>query len=132
MTVAQVEAGPEQLGHATREADRATGRRLLHRVGAPQEVVETLLVPGVLELVVRRPAVVDHGAVVVGPQDGLGHAAAAGRVDDVSRGLRPDQRVQPRGEPAHPPAGLIGHDPVGLTYGLADGLVDRLTASSGP
>src|SRR6516164_5460083 len=106
MTVTQVEAGPEQLGHATREADRPTGRRLLHRVGAPQEVVETLLVAGVLELVVRRPAVVDHGAVVVRSHEGLGHGAAAGRVDDVSRRLRADQRMQPGGQAAYPPTGL--------------------------
>ena len=33
---------------------------------------------------------------------------------------------------AHPPARLIGHHPVGLTHGLADGLVDRLAASGGP
>src|SRR5262249_2587449 len=132
MTVAQVEAGPEQLGHATREADRPTGRRLLHRVGAPQEVVETLLVRGVLELVVRRPAVVDHGAVVVEPQDGLGHGAAAGRVDDVSRRLRADQRMQPGGQAAYPPPGLIGHNPVRLAHGLADGLVHGLTTAARP
>ena len=50
-------------------------------------VVEALLVLGLLELVVRRPAVVDHGAVVVEAQDGLGHGTAAARVDDVSGGL---------------------------------------------
>ena len=59
-------------------------------------------------------------------------AAAAGRVDDVSGGLRADQRVQPGGESAHPPAGLVGHHPVGLAHGLADGLVDRLAAGGGP
>ena len=91
-----------------------------------------MLVAGILELVVRRPAIVNHGAIVVESQDGLGHGTAAGRVDDVSGGLRSDQRVQPGRVSAHPPAGLIGHDPVGLTHGLADGLVDRLAASSGP
>ena len=75
-------------------------------------VVEALLVAGVLELVVRGPAVVDHGAVVVEAQDGLGHGAAAGWVDDVSGGLRPDQCVQPGGVPAHAPAGLIRNNPV--------------------
>src|SRR5262249_52049709 len=92
----------------------------------------TLLVPGILELVVRRPAIVDHSAVVVEPQDSLGHGTAAGRVNDVSRGLRPDQRVQPGRVSAHPPSGLVGHDPVGLAHGLADGLVDRLAAGGGP
>ena len=56
-------------------------------------VIEALLVLGAHELVVRRPTVVDHGAVVVEPQDGLGHGTAAGRVDDVSSSLRSDQRV---------------------------------------
>jgi hypothetical protein len=41
-------------------------------------------VPGVLELVVRGPAVVDHRAVVVEPQDGFGHGAATGGVDDAN------------------------------------------------
>jgi hypothetical protein len=89
-------------------------------------------VPGVLELVVRRPAVVDHGAAVVEPQDGLGHGTAAGRVDDVGGDLRPDQRMQPGRVPTHAPAGLVGHHPVGLTHGLADGLVDRLAPGGGP
>ena len=74
VAVAQVQAGPEQLGHPARETDGASRRCLLHRVGAPQQVVEALLVPGVFELVVRRPAVVDHGAVVVEAQDGRGQA----------------------------------------------------------
>src|SRR5262249_36249852 len=43
-----------------------------------------------------------------------------------------DQRVQPGRVSAHPPAGLIGNHPVGLTHGLADGLVGRLAAGSGP
>src|SRR5262249_13144989 len=84
------------------------------------------------ELVVRGPAVVDQGAVVVEPQDGLGDGTATGRVDDVSGGLRPDQGVQPGRVAAHPPAGLVRHHPVRLSYGLADGLVDRLAARGGP
>src|SRR6516225_6092671 len=44
-------------------------------------MVEALLVPGALEPVVRRPAVVDHSTIVVAPQDGPGHGAAAGEVD---------------------------------------------------
>src|SRR5262249_52754870 len=95
-------------------------------------VLQALLVSGVLELVVRRPAIVDHGAVVVEPQDGLGYGTAAGRVDDGSRGLRADQRMQPDGQAAYPPTRLIGHYPVGLAHGLADGLVDGLTAAARP
>src|SRR5690348_10514681 len=87
---------------------------------------------GVLELVVRRPAVVNQGAIVVESQDVLGHDTATRRVDDVSGGLRADQRVQPSGVSSNPPAGLIGRHPIGLSHGLSDGLVDRLTASSGP
>src|SRR5215470_15158723 len=94
-------------------------------------VVEALLVPGVLEPVVRRPAVVDHGAVVVEPQDGLGHGAAAGRVDNVGGGLRSGQRVQPGALSAYPPAGLIGHHPFGLAHRPANVLVDRLAAGGG-
>src|SRR5262249_34755750 len=95
-------------------------------------MVEALLVPGVLELVVRRPAIMDHGAVVVESQDVLSHGTAARRVDDVSGGLGADQRVQPGWVSAHAPAGFIGHHPVGLSHSLADGLVDRLATSSGP
>src|SRR5262245_39733428 len=95
-------------------------------------MVEALLMKSLLELVIRGPAVVNHGAVVVEPENGLGHGTAARRVDDVCGGLWPDQGVQPRRVSAHPPARLVGHDPVGLTHGLADGLVDRLAASSGP
>jgi hypothetical protein len=95
-------------------------------------VVEALLVAGALELVVRRPAVVDHDAAVVEPQDGLGHGTARGRVDEVSGGLRADERMQSGGKPAHPPAGLVRHNPFGLANGLADGLVDRLAAGGGP
>src|SRR5262249_59231660 len=99
---------------------------------APQQVVEALLVLSVLELVVRRPAIVDHGAVVVESQDGLGHGTAAGRVDDVGGRLRADQRVQPGRVTAHAPAGLVGHYPLRLTHGLTDGLVDWLAAGGGP
>ena len=87
--------------------------------------------PGVLELVVRRPAIVDHGAAVVKSQDVLGDGTAARGVDDVSRGLLFDQRVQPGWVSAYSPAGLIRHNPVGLSHGLADGLVNRLAARGG-
>src|SRR5262249_25210212 len=113
------------------EAYSSAGRRRRHRVGTPQQMVEALLVPGILELIVRGPAVVDHGPAVVEAQDSLGHTAAAARVDDVSGGLRPHQRVLPGRASTHPPAGLIGHDPVGLTHGLADGFVGRLAAGGG-
>src|SRR5262249_34998734 len=83
------------------------------------------------EPVVRRPAIMNHGAAVVEPQDGIGHGAAAGRVDNVSRGLRPDHRVQPGGASAHSPAGLVGHYPVGLAHRLANALIDGLAARGG-
>ena len=124
VTITQVKANPEQLGYPARETDGPPWRRRLHLVGAPQQVVEALLVLRLLELVVRRPTVVDHGAVIVEPQDGRRHGAAAGRVDDVGGNLRPDQGVQPGGVPANPPAGLVGHHPRRLAHGLADGLVD--------
>ncbi len=132
VTVAQVQAGPEQFGDSTGKTYSAAGSRRRHLLAARQQVLQTLLVPGVLELVVRRPAVVDHGAVVVEPQDGLGHGAAAGRVDDVSGSLGADHGVQPGRVSTHPPAGLIEHHPVGLTHGLPDGLVDRFAAGRGP
>jgi hypothetical protein len=100
VTVPPVQAGPEQLSYATRETDRSPRRGRRHLVGAPQQVVEALLVPGALEPVVRRPAVVDHRADIVEPQDGLGDGAAAGRMNDVRGGLRPDQGVQPGRVPA--------------------------------
>src|SRR6516162_1802622 len=87
---------------------------------------------GLLELVVRRPAVVDHGAVVVESQDVLGHGTAARRVDDVGGGLRADQGVQPGRVSAHPPTGLVGHHPGGFAHGLAYGLVDRLATGGSP
>ena len=77
MTVTQVEAGPEQLSYTTRKAYCSPCRRRRHRVGAAQQVVKTLLMVGILELVIRGPAVVDHRAVVVEPQDGRGHGTAA-------------------------------------------------------
>src|SRR5262245_22167646 len=95
-------------------------------------MVEALLVRGALELVVGRPAVVDHDAVVAEPQDGLGDVPAAGRVDDVSGGPGPDHGVQPRRASAHAPAGLVGHHPVRLPHGLSDGLIGRLAAGGGP
>jgi hypothetical protein len=52
VTVTQIQAGPERLSHPARETDRSTRRRHRHPVGPPQEVVEALRVPGVLELVV--------------------------------------------------------------------------------
>src|SRR5262245_39645778 len=132
MTVTQIQARPEQLGHPARETDGSPRRGGRHPVGAAQQVAEALLVPGVLEPVVGRPAVVDHDAVVVEAQDGLGHGAAAGRVDDVGGRPRPDQGVQPGRAPAHPPSGLVGDNPRGLAHGLADALVDRLAARGGP
>src|SRR5690242_21112892 len=94
-------------------------------------MVEALLMQGLLELVIRGPAVVDHDAVVVQSQDVLGHATAACRVNDVSRGLRADQRVQPGRVSSDSPSGFIGHHPVGLSHRLPDGLIDRLAAACG-
>jgi hypothetical protein len=82
-------------------------------------------VPRVLELVVKRSTVVDHGAAVVEPENGLGHGTAAGRVDDIRCGLRSHQRVQPGGVSTHPPSRLVGHDPLGLAHRLSGGLVHR-------
>jgi hypothetical protein len=48
MPVAQVKAGPEQFGDAPREAHGPAGRRRLHLVAAPQQVLQTLLVPAPL------------------------------------------------------------------------------------
>ena len=89
MTVTQAQAGPEQFGNPPRETDGPPRRRRRHLVGPPQQVVQALLVAGVLESVVRGPAVVDHNAVVAEAQDGLGHAATAGRVDRIMEHLEP-------------------------------------------
>jgi hypothetical protein len=132
VAVTQVEPGPEQFSHPTRETHGPASRRRLHLVAPPQQVLQALLVVSVDEPVVGRPAVLDHGAVVIEAQDGLGHGAAAGRVDDVSGRLWPDQGVQPGRVSAHPPPRLVGHDPFRLAHGLADGLVDRLAARGGP
>ncbi len=35
VTVTQIQAGPEQLGHPARETDRPAGRHSLHLVAAP-------------------------------------------------------------------------------------------------
>src|SRR5262249_7846704 len=64
--------------------------------------------------------------------DGLGHGAAASRVDDVSGDLRPDQRVQPDRASAYPPARLVGYDPFGLPHRQASAFVNRLAAGGGP
>jgi hypothetical protein len=69
VAVTPIQGGPEELGHPTRETDRTPRRGRRHLVGAPQQVVEARLVPGVGERVVGRPAVVDHGAAVVDPED---------------------------------------------------------------
>src|SRR5262249_1318927 len=95
-------------------------------------VLQALLMMSIDEAVVRRPAVVDQGAVVIEAQAGLGHGSVGGGGDEGSGGLWPDQGVQPGRVPAPPPARLIGHNPVGLTHGLADGLVDRLAAGRRP
>jgi hypothetical protein len=121
----------EQLSHPTRKTHGSPRCGRCHFVGTPQQVVEALLVQSLLELVVRGPAVMNHRAVVVQSQDVLGHGTAARQVDDVCGSLRTDQRMQPGRVSSDPPAGFIGHHPVGLTHGLADGLIDRLAASSG-
>jgi hypothetical protein len=131
MPVAQVQACTEQFGHPAGKTDRSPRRGRRYLIGPPEQVLQALLVPGVLELVVRGPAVVDQGAVVVEPQDGLGHGAAAGRVDDVSGGRRPDQGMHPGRVPTHAPAGLSEDNPVGLPHGQPDGLIDRFAAGSG-
>src|SRR5262249_22319096 len=89
VTLTQVEPDPEQLGHPSRETDGPARRGRRHLVGTPQDVLQALLVAGVLELVVWGPAVVDHGAAVVEPQDGHGHATAAARVEADRRVTRP-------------------------------------------
>jgi hypothetical protein len=59
-------------GHLPWETD-CSPRRRLRRLGGPlQQGVKALLVSGALELVVRRPAVVHHSAIVVEAQHRLG------------------------------------------------------------
>src|SRR5262245_55414792 len=100
---AEVGKRAEEESGSAREKQPVRQVRSLGRTQYAPSSTKALMVPGVLELVLRRPAVVDLRAVVVEPQDGFGHGAAAGGVDDVSSGLRPDQRVQPGGKSAHPP-----------------------------
>ena len=40
VAVAQIQASPEQLGHATRETHSSLSRGRLHLVGSPQQLVE--------------------------------------------------------------------------------------------
>jgi hypothetical protein len=72
VTVAEIQASPEKLGHATRKTNGSPCRRRRHVVGTPQQVVEALLMQGLVELVVRGPAVVNQSAIVVESQDVLG------------------------------------------------------------
>src|SRR5262249_18725225 len=132
MTITQIESCPKQFSYTTGKAHGSPRCRRRHVVRTPQQVVEALLMQGFLELVVRRPTVVNHGAIVVESQDVLGHDTAARRVDDVSGGLRADQRVQPGWVSANPPTAFIGHHPVGLSHRLADGLIHWLATASGP
>jgi hypothetical protein len=49
MPVAQVKAGPEQLGDPASDAHGPAGSHRLHLVAVPQQVLQTLLVPCALE-----------------------------------------------------------------------------------
>ncbi len=91
-----------------------------------------LLVPGLGETVVRRPAVADQVASVVEAEQCFGRPMVAVGIDDVGRGPRADEAMQPGGQSTDPPASLVGPDPVGTADRLTDRLIDRSAASAGP
>src|SRR6185295_14972347 len=94
-------------------------------------MVEALLMEGVCEIVVDRPAIVDHLACIVAAEDAGGDGAGTGRVNDVGSGLFADDGVEPGLGAADVPTGFVGHDPRSGFDGCADFLVDRLGAPGG-
>ena len=69
-------AGPEQLDHPPGNGPPRGSPPPPSRQRAA-EMAQALLMAGLVEAVVRRPAVVDHGAGLVETQDVRGHIAAA-------------------------------------------------------
>ena len=125
MPVAKVECLVQEFADPAREAYGATSSGFQQFVTASQEVGQTLLVLGFGEVIVGRPAVVDHDAGVVGAQDTPGRFARARGVDDVDGGVGSDQGVQPGFVAADVPAGLVQGGPGRLLHGLADRSVNR-------
>ena len=95
-------------------------------MAAAEQMSQALLMPGLREGVVGRPAVVDHDAGVVQAEQAFADDAGAGRVDDVGGRVGADQAMQPGVDAADVPAGLVEHGPRRFLDRLTDGGVDRL------
>jgi hypothetical protein len=92
---------------------------------------QALLMPGQREIIVRRPAVVNHDAIIVASQDTLGHLAAARRIDGIDGALGTDERMQPGELATQTPAGFVQDGPVGVGQRRAQLGIDRFTALGG-
>lgn len=108
------------------ESNRAASGSLQQRFGSPQQVFETLLVRGLLEEIVRRPAVVTHASVVVRSQNRLGYIMAPAGTNHTERGRWRDEYPQPLQPAGDLPAGFVRIDKVTPSHDLLNRLIGRL------
>src|SRR2546428_3205992 len=128
MPIAQLQCRAQEFDHMAWETDRSTYRDFEHLLTAAQRVLEALLMPRLLELVVRRPAIMDQHARVRSLEDAHGHGAGT-VADRVYGSAAGHQRVQPSRAAANAPAGLVEHYLPGPPYGCTESLVGRLQAT---
>ena len=132
MAIAQVQRFTEQLSDPTGKS-LGTGPGRLQQLGTPTEqMLQTLLMASVLELVVGGPTIVNQETTVVQPEKAFGHGATAGGIDLIGGGIDSDHAMQPSAPAADTPAGLVGHGPRRLPDGGTNHLVYRFAALGGP
>src|SRR5262249_28580733 len=130
--VAHLQRPLEQADHLARERLGPALLGLLQLPGAPQRVRHALLVDGLVEAVVGRPAVVDQGAVPAQADHGDQGLGAALGVDVVAGRPVTHPAVQPGGLTPDPPARLVRRQALRLLQALADLLVGRPQPPPGP
>ncbi len=111
-----------------RKAHRAPDRHFQEVIAAPDEMSQTLLMSGFQKLVVRRPAIVDHGSRIVGPQDLRSDLEAAAWPDHISGGLCGHKRPEPLEKTGNLPAGFVRIDDRALAHHNQNRPVDIATA----
>ena len=122
----------QQIFDVGRKPRSAARRRLQHFVAAVDQMGVALLVNGLRETVVGRPAVMHQLSAPVLAQKLHRRLTAARRIEDIGDGVQTSKLMQPSLRSPDSPAGFIGNDLRRPADILPNLLMGRRTTPGGP